>query len=144
MTPHPRRWWEWLAEPRTITILQAMVYTVLLYAGWVDWVDQPEMSVRVAGPFVTDVWGWLLMTSCLFAFLGCLPGIWWLERAGVLGISTACVMQLFIIAQGYLDGGALAIHAAFVLAVALLMAVRWNRISRGDLDPFRVPRCKRT
>lgn len=137
---HGRSLWDMLAEPKVITALHVVVYVVLATAGWVAWVDQPEISVWVAGELMTDVWGWLLMVSSALGIAGCLPGIWWLERGGVIGVATACVMQLAIISGGHLDGGALPIHAAFVLAVLLLMAVRWHRIRLADLDPARTPR----
>lgn len=128
-----------IAEPRTITATQTSVYATLWVAGLVAVVDSPEVSVAVAGSLMTDVWGWLTMLSCVIAGLGCVPGIWWMERAGVYGMQTACVMQMVIISRGYLAGSALWLHGAFVVAVAALLAARLMRIRMADLDPARRP-----
>ncbi len=113
-------------------------YICMWTAGVVAIVDNPEISV-FAGPLLTDVWGWLTVASSIPAGIGALTGMWWMERAGLYALVTACIMQLVIISGGTLAGSALSIHAAFVVFTLGAMIARLIYISSSDLAPARAP-----
>lgn len=133
-----RAWWA-VPEPRIVTVLHVVAYGLLVWAGSIALVDQPEVSVAVAGSTLTDVWGALAAGGGLLAAAGCSTGWWWLEREGLRASLGSCVMQLLIVSGGYLGGGALHIHSAYVGVVGVLLLVRMWRIRGRAYAPGRAP-----
>lgn len=126
---------EWIAPPAMITTIHALVYLLQVGLGVYVVRSGAELSVAAVGPLLTAWWGWMCIAGGAFGFLGCVPGVWWLEKIGLALVWAASVIQVVILTQaGWAPG-----HLTALLGFMALMVVRWLRIRSAALDPARRP-----
>ena len=90
---------------------------------------------------LTAIWGSLLLGGGVLGLIGCLPGWWWVERAGVLAAGTGAAIYLVVILSLHASTpGSRLVQAGFVALTLVWLAVRWLRIRGAQLDPMRGPR----
>lgn len=132
-----RRCWllDWIAPPAVITGIHAVVYLLQVWLGVYVLTSVPTLSIEVVGSALTNYWGWMCTIGGLLGFLGCVPGVWWLEKIGLSLVWSAGVIQLLILASSNRSTG----HATALVCFMALLVVRWMRIRSAALDPARRP-----
>lgn len=124
-----------IAEPRTIRIMQFVVYVELLIGG-VDAVTKPLPEfIRVIGVPLVIVFGAFLAVGGLVGMIAVLPGIWWLERVGLVFLAVA----VFI--RGCLLIGTGVSLTGFMIFTALVtfLIIRFIFIRKDKLAPTLAP-----
>ena len=128
----PRRVWDMLAEPKSVTVLMTVAYAALVALGFWSVRDISMTGIR-------DMMGGLLIAGGVCGLIGCPWGQWWIERAGLVAIGAAFAVHLsFVMAISPPDGPW---EVASALGLLLLVVTRWIRIRTLPADPRR-PRPK--
>lgn len=130
------RLWERVNEPRTISVLYFVQYVVLASAGlWALAVPPMSLEGEIGTVAMNSLAGILVFSGVLGA-VAALPGIYWLERAAVLGVGWAALIYLWIIVSLHFttDGNRM-LQAAFVAIGLLHQGVRWVRIHERPYRP---------
>lgn len=132
--------WGWLsqgfqliAEPRVVRVVQFGIYVCLLTAGSLVVSTPPRSFEGVLGQTLVTVLGVFILVGGVLGAVAVLPGIWWLERAGILALATGLAMYSTIaVTLGVSPIG-------FVIGVAFILTFvqRWMEIRRFDLAPKR-------
>lgn len=128
--------WERVNEPRTISVLYFVQYVVLAAAGlWALAVPPMSLEGEIGTVAMNSLAGILVFSGALGA-VAALPGIYWLERAAVLGVGWAALIYLWIIVSLHFttDGNRM-LQAAFVAIGLLHQGVRWVRIHERPYRP---------
>lgn len=120
-----------IAEPRIFRLLQFGIYVCLLIAGLGVLIYPPHNIVEVLGPNLVYVLGsFVTLGSALGAF-SVLPGIWWLERVGLLALGTG--MLMYVVIQVSL--GVSILGLILCIAFILTFIQRWTEIRGAALAP---------
>lgn len=123
-----------IAEPRVIRILYFMIYICMITAG-VFLIQGPPHSYKdVVGLTLVYVLASFLSLGGLLAAIAVLPGIWWLERVGVILLGTAAGIYAVIVIS--LKGSP--IPLAISIAILLVFFIRWIDIRKYQLAPTKV------
>lgn len=120
-----------IAEPRHIRLMQFIVYICMVFAGTGVLTSPPDSFRSVVGIALVYVFGSFLTLGAILGVISVLPGIWWLERAGILAMSTGLLMYMvMVIALGASLAGII-----IALVLALTFAQRWFEIKDSQLAP---------
>lgn len=122
-----------VAEPRITRIIQFVIYVTMLCAGIGILVSSPRGFESVIGAALVIALGVFAGFGGLLGAIGVLPGIWWLERAGIFSIVTALSLYS-IVAIGL---GSSFIGWVIGVGFALTFVQRWREIRGDDLAPKR-------
>jgi len=120
-----------IAEPRVIRIMQFGVYLCMIVSGFGVISKPPTSFENVLGLSLVYVFGGFVFIGALFGAVAVLPGIWWLERVGIIALTTAMSMYSVVI----ITLGTSPIGIAICIAFALTFAQRWMEIRRFQLAP---------
>lgn len=132
-----RRLFLLIAEPRFIRIILFWIYLGLVYMGHTVLSAPSDMFRDALGVLLTPVFGWLMLAGGVFGSIGVLPGIWWLERAGVLlAMSALSIYVIVITAVGRGTG----LGSVVGLMLISFLLIRWILIRPRLVAPRRVPR----
>lgn len=120
-----------IQEPRVYRLLQLGVYICLGVAGLGVSLYPPASMTFILGSVYLQIYGWALFTGSVFASVAILPGIWWLERVGLVLLITSLAIYITI---------AITLHASSVnvfvsIAFILRFIQRWYEIHRWMLEP---------
>ena len=126
ISPQQRRIWDMIAEPKTVTMLMAGLYTSALVLGVYTLMDPSHSRV---------IMSILLITGGALGMVSAPIGQWWIERAGLIGVVTAWAMHLLTVIHIAPPDGAWQILTT-VWAIGLCVT-RWLRISGLPADPRR-------
>lgn len=124
-----------IAEPRIIRVIQFIIYALMTYTGFGLFISSPASYERIVDVFWVYVLATAVTSGALIGALSVLPGIWWLERVGILLLSTG--LGIYIVIATMLGQSPLGI-AVFV-AFLLTFVQRWSEIRGADLAP-KLPR----
>jgi hypothetical protein len=91
----------------------------------------PERYQNVINLQLVYVFGGFMALGSLIAAFAVLPGIWWLERAGLLALGTSMAMYAVIVTSIGPSIVGLAIAISFILSYI----IRWMAIRRYQLAP---------
>jgi hypothetical protein len=120
-----------IAEPRVVRIIQLCIYLSLIGAGYLV-LSSPSPGIEgVLTRTLVVVFGGFLSLGGLLGAVAVLPGIWWLERTGVIAAITALLMYMVVvISLGTSTMG-------FLVSLALIGSLikRWIEIRRYQLAP---------
>lgn len=120
-----------IAEPRVIRVIWFFVYAFMLAAGVSVLVQPPDSVQDTFGVILVYSFGCFLTGGGLFAALSVLPGIWWVERVGIIAIETALGMFVVVTVS---TGGPL--FSVFLLVAFIVTFVRrWIGIRQYQLAP---------
>lgn len=123
-----------IAEPRVIRLMHFLVYLCMLITGIAICFSPPHHLQTVVGLALLYVFaGFVTIGSALCAF-AVLPGIWWLERVGIIMLTTSMAMYVVII----LTLGTSVVAVAVALALTITFAQRWTEIRGAQLAPREV------
>lgn len=111
-----------IAEPRVRRLVYFGIYLCMIVASWGVFTKAPPAFENTVGQgFVMVLAAFMLLGASLGAF-AVLPGIWWLERAGIIALTTAMGMYVIIISAA---GVASQTGFAIVIAFSLTFSLRW-------------------
>jgi hypothetical protein len=122
-----------IAEPRVVRLVQFGIYLCMIFAGHSVLTTPPSSFESVLGLTLINVFGGFVTIGGILAAIAVLPGIWWLERAGILALMTGMAMYSVIIITLGVSPVGLAVAVAFVLT----FVQRWMEIRRFQLAPKR-------
>lgn len=120
-----------IAEPRVVRILHFGIYICMVFAGWRVIVNPSLSYNHVVNSLTVDILGAFLMVGALIGAVAVLPGVWWLERAGIISLVTGMAMYSVVIIA--LGGAAIVV----IISIAFILAhsVRWLDIRGLQLAP---------
>src|SRR5699024_7097478 len=137
MNPFVRAWTK-VHQPRVISSLYCVIYTLLLLGGISALIDPPRSIEGAIGASAMTTLALLLVLGGSLGAPSALLGAWWLERIAVLSIGVSAGIYGVII--GVLDATGednRQLQLSMVLVVLLMQAVRWHRIRQRPYDPAR-------
>lgn len=121
-----------IAEPRVVRILQFWIYIGMLASGVFVLFQVPHALEKVAGfGFVIMLAGFLVL-GALFSAIAVLPGIWWLERTGLVLQAFGLVMYSVMVIA--LASSPIGIAVCLVLVLSFVQ--RWLEIKGSQLAPL--------
>lgn len=121
-----------IAEPRVFRIIQFAIYALLLAVS-VDILNDPPNTLRsTVGNTLTYAVGGHLGVGCLLGLFAVLPGIWWLERVGIILMSTGMAMYFVMVFWGDVS----VVGAMVAMAFLLTFVQRWMEIRDFQLAPL--------
>lgn len=86
-----------VAEPRIVRLILFGIYVVFLIAGCFVITQPPESFVETLSEKLVFMLGGFLLLGGVLASIAILPGLWWLERCGLLSLGTGMLMYIVII-----------------------------------------------
>jgi len=123
-----------IAEPRVIRLLHFLVYLCMLVTGVAIVFQPPHHLQSVLGLTLLYVFAGFVVIGALFSAVAVLPGIWWLERVGIIMLTTSMSMYVVVI----LALGTSVVAVAVALALTITFAQRWVEIRGAQLAPREV------
>lgn len=123
-----------IAEPRVIRLLYFGIYVMMAMPGILLIISPPATIKDVIGYTYMYVLAGFLIIGGLFGASSVLPGIWWLERVGIILLDTALAVYLVIVIT--LHSSVSSMIGIFVaIAFMLAFAVRFITIRHHPLAP---------
>lgn len=122
-----------IAEPRVVRIIHFIIYAFLCIAGTGVLFNPPSAFQGVLGIALVGAIGGFVTIGSGLGLVSVLPGIWWLERAGVIALWTG--IGLYILVVFGLRGSLVSISLPIVVILTLIL--RWREIKRYQLAPIR-------
>lgn len=122
-----------IAEPRVVRLIHFGVYAALLWAGLAVFTNPPESFKMILDPARVFALGAFLSLGSLMAFIAVLPGIWWLERIGLIGMGAGMGIYIVIV----IDLGSSPLGLGVTFAFLLFFLRRWLEIKGSQLAPTR-------
>lgn len=123
-----------IAEPRVIRVMHFAIYLCMMVAGVGIVFNPPEHLQSIIGLSLLYVFAGFVTIGALFGSFAVLPGIWWLERVGIIMLTTSMAMYVVIIVA--LGSSPVAISVA--LALTFTFGQRWVEIRGAQLAPREV------
>lgn len=120
-----------IAEPRIFRLLQFGVYICLGIAGFGVLFDPPGSFTSVLGDTLVNVFGSFVALGAILGGLAVLPGIWWLERVGLLALGTGVLMYVVLV----ISLGSSIVGVILYMAFILTFIQRWTEIRSSQLAP---------
>lgn len=120
-----------IKEPRTIRLVQFVIYLCMLGAGHFIVTVQPELYTHVLGAQLVVGFGAAILVGGLLGAIAVLPGIWWLERTAIIALWTG--LGVFVVVQAALAISIVGLLIAVALAASFVQ--RWSDITEFDLAP---------
>lgn len=125
------RWFLLIAEPRVRRLLQFTVYICLGIGGYLLVTIPPGKFQSILGFGLVLTFGIFVLVGAILGAVAVLPGIWWLERAGIVALTVG----LFIFMVLVVALGASAISFIFGAVLALMFVIRYMEIRPFALAP---------
>ena len=124
-----------IAEPRNVRIILFIKYIFLTIAGWGIVMLPPEsFQNALGGRVLVMLFGYFVMVGGLITTFAVLPGIWWLERSGLILLGSGFLMYLVILSG--LDASI--IVTSITIAIMLTFLRRYVEIKDAQLAPGEV------
>ena len=131
-----RRLWLRVNEPRIVSVLRFLMYVVLLIGGTSVIFSPPTTMENALGQGAVTGLAVLLCFGSTLGAVSALPGVWFIERLGLVAISSALAIYGGVVFQLHLLGpGNRLLHLTIIIALILSQAVRWVRIKDRPYDP---------
>ena len=120
-----------IKEPRTIRLVQLVIYACMIGAGHFIVSVQPELYTKVLGTALVVGFGGAILLGGILGAIAVLPGIWWLERTAIIALWTG--LGIFVVVQVALAISIVGLLIAVALALGFVQ--RWSDITEFDLAP---------
>lgn len=104
-----------IAEPRVFRVLQFGIYLCLLYAGCDIYWNTPNSLISAVGDGHVNMIGIFLATGSTLGALTVLPGIWFIERVGVILVGAGLLMYFVIVINLGSSALGVAVSGALIL-----------------------------
>lgn len=122
-----------IAEPRVIRVIQFFIYSLLFTAGVLVLVKPPQsLEVAAGGYYYVIGFGFMLMIGALCSGVAVLPGIWWLERSGLVLLGFGLLIYLVMAIK--LHSSPMGIVVCMILILSFVQ--RWLEIKGAQLAPL--------
>lgn len=148
LDPRPQgtgRLTSWIADPKAVSTLAAIAWAFIAYAGFRAFGSPPTSIANELGGIITTGWAALFIIGGLCGVIGALPGWWYLERAGIVILTTGLLVYDAVVWYLHITTpGNRAVQGSIVLGMVALSLARFARISGATLDPTRGPHAKAT
>lgn len=120
-----------IAEPRVVRVIQFFIYVLLATAGGYVLGNPPPQFQSVIGVYFVGIFGGFLFAGGALGALAVLPGVWWLERIGVLALWTGLAIFAVIAVSLRVS------PVGFVISIALglSLVLRWRDIRLYQVAP---------
>lgn len=120
-----------LVRPAYVKAIHLGIYLCMFLAGVAVIFTPPGVIEKAVGGALTYVFGSFLTVGAFSGAVSVLPGIWWIERVGIILLITGISMYLVVVFS--LNGSVLgiAISSAFILT----FIQRWFEIKEYQLEP---------
>ena len=127
-----------IAEPRWVRAIQFVIYALMGAGGMWMLNAPPETFVQALTSPLVVMFALFVVVGSALGLVAVLPGIWWLERAGILALATGLLMYG---ALGVSLGSSVLV-AVLTISFALTLVQRWTQIRGADLAPKKItPAC---
>lgn len=120
-----------IAEPRVIRLIMFFLYAIFLTSGYLVITKPSESILAVLGGGLATVFGVFLTIGGVLGFVAVLPGIWWLERTGIIACAVGLAMYVVIV----LTTASSSLGFPFAILLTGFLAIRWIEIRRYQLAP---------
>lgn len=120
-----------IAEPRVVRLMQFGVYLSMFYTGCHLIITPPTTFKDVVGLTLVYVWSGFVALGAGLSMVAVLPGIWWLERAGIIALTTGLAMYIVILSTVTLSPVGISVSIALVIT----FIQRWREIKGAQLAP---------
>ena len=138
--PHPA-WWLRVREPGATIASTSVLWLVLVVLGVTSLINPPSTITHEVGPELAALWAWALIGGATLGVSGCLSVWWWIERTGICATATALTIWLITIpASPVTPPGVRWALVELVVAVLVVLGIRWLRVSGLQVDPTRAGR----
>lgn len=104
-----------VAEPRIVRMVLFAIYIVFLVAGFFVVTHPPESFVEVLTVRLVLMLGCFLTLGAILSSIAVLPGLWWLERCGLLSLITGMIIYIVVIVQLKSSPLGICVSVAFIL-----------------------------
>lgn len=121
-----------IAEPRVTRIIQFGIYVGLMIVGIMIFSEAPNSFERAIGPGYTIVFAFFLIIGGLCSGIAVLPGIWWLERSGLMLLSGGLLIYMVMII--WLNSSPVGIIVSLIMTLTFVQ--RWLEIKGAQLAPL--------
>jgi len=122
-----------IAEPRVVRIIQFFIYTLLLLVGVLLLNKIPANLERAAGGYGFVVAMAVMLTiGALCSAIAVLPGIWWMERAGLVLLGFGLLIYVVMVDQ--LNASPMGVVICLILNLSFVQ--RWLEIKGAQLAPL--------
>lgn len=123
-----------IAEPRVIRVMHFGIYISMMLSGIGTIFHPPSRFQTILGEELLFVFGLFVFLGAFAAAIAVLPGIWWLERVGIIMLTTS--MSMYVVTITALGLSVVSISVA--VALTLTFAQRWVEIRGAQLAPREV------
>lgn len=132
------RLWGTVPPPRSITLIQTIIYLILAAAGWSALTNPPRSITGNWGDSLTAIWGVSLLAGGAVAAIAAPTGRWFIEKPALLLVATGVVMYGTAIAALHVtEAGNRLVQLGFVTVVLAYLVVRFLRIHQFSYEPGR-------
>lgn len=122
-----------IAEPRVVRLIQFIIYVGLFIVGLMilDKVPQSLADAAGAQAFVV-AFALMLIVGALSSGVAVLPGIWWLERAGLVLLGFGLLVYMVMVVK--LNSSPMGVVICMILILSFVQ--RWLEIKGAQLAPL--------
>ncbi|ASR84037.1 hypothetical protein SEA_TEACUP_31 [Arthrobacter phage Teacup] len=121
-----------IAEPRVKRLIYFVIYILLGVIGGIStFKPNARISDFVGGQLLIYFYGLLIVAGAIVCLISVLPGIWVLERAGMVGLGTGIILYVGTL----IAFGASPTVSLFPIIIVLVFLLRWLDIKDYLLAP---------
>lgn len=136
MKPYMHSLWLRVQEPRALSVVYFLIYTLTIIAGIAILIDPPRNIQGTIGGGFTTYWAATLLLGGVIGVVTVLPGVWWLERVGSILCGTGLVIyDVALVSIPNTAGSNRVVSLCFVALASLAFFARLVRIRRYAYDP---------
>lgn len=122
-----------IAEPRVIRLIQFAIYVCLFLVGGLLLDNIPPSLEQASGKHIfVVILGTMLMIGAFCSGVAVLPGIWWLERSGLVLLGSALLIYMVMITR--LNTSPMGFVVCLILILTFVQ--RWLEIKGAALAPL--------
>lgn len=103
-----------IAEPRVLRLIQFVVYLAMVAAGIGILFHPPAPFTTLIGLTLTYVFGSFITIGALMGAGAVLPGVWWLERVGIIALVWGLLMYVVLVISLGSSPIGVAVSVAFI------------------------------
>lgn len=120
-----------IAEPRIVRVIYFGIYGFFVFGGLGVLIDAPRSFEFILGSWQVNLFAGFLILGGVFGGVAVLPGIWWLERVGLISLGFGVAHYVIVVAS--LGTSPLGIGISMILLLVFLL--RWLDIKEFQLAP---------
>lgn len=122
-----------IAEPRVVRLIQFVIYVGLFIVGLMILGKVPQSLADAAGAQAFVVaFALMLIVGALSSGVAVLPGIWWLERAGLVLLGFGLLVYMVMVVK--LNSSPMGVVVCMILILSFVQ--RWLEIKGAQLAPL--------